>query len=80
MNREVPHATHARDRARLLRCCLQCHACQCCPAHHCRRLLAGTEGYHTRIPALVVTGKGTLLAICEVARPTAAIMAIAISS
>jgi sialidase-1 len=36
------------------------------PPHASRPFISGTEGYHTlRIPAVVVTGKGTVLAFCE---------------
>ncbi|MGQ9575066.1 MAG: sialidase family protein [Thermoguttaceae bacterium] len=36
------------------------------PAIHTDVFVSGTEGYHTfRIPALLLTGKGTLLAFCE---------------
>ena len=36
------------------------------PPNASRPFTSGTEGYHTfRIPAVVVTGKGTVLALCE---------------
>src|SRR5688572_29887440 len=36
------------------------------PPRQTKVFASGTEGYHTfRIPALVVTARGTLLAICE---------------